>query len=364
MSVDPKAEVEDILHYYDLGTLVACERNERGYVNTSYAVDLLRGGQRQRYFLRRYKADIRPTEIEFEHSIIQRLVEAGEPPVARLHRTRDGQTYLCCQDAKGEQAYCAVFDYLPDEDRYTWVGPRCTPEEIRNAAVVQAQFHRALTGFKPRGRRKESRILGLLAEVSDYLAATPQRSKGTAFDEYLVDNLAFLLGDLRATQAVLREPAARRLPQTVIHCDFHPGNLKFRGAEVTGVFDFDWSKVDLRAFDVALALWYFFVTWDAPQDGELRLSDAGLYLDSYQAALRQRPGLAPLSPDEGTYLPHLLNAASYYVLNWTVLDYYRKDVHPGEYLAYLQHSVRFSQWFRAPGNLEAIQAIVAPRTTG
>ena len=43
----------------------------------------------------------------------------------------------------------------------------------------------------------------------------------------------------------------------VIHCDFHPGNLKFQNNAITGLFDFDWSKVDVRCFDVALAIIYF-----------------------------------------------------------------------------------------------------------
>jgi homoserine kinase type II len=365
MQSDSSAELREILAHYDLGALAGHERDQRGFVNTSFAVDLVKNGKTTRYFLRKYKQGIREEEIQFEHSVIERLVQAGSPPVARLHRTREGNTYLRREPAGDlAESYCAVFDYLPDEDRYTWVGPRCTPAEIRNSASVQAQFHQALHGFTPRGRRVEAKILDLLPEVREFLASVPERSKKTIFDEYLIDRLDFLQNDLRETLAELAEPAARRLPQTIIHCDFHPGNLKFRGAEVTGLFDFDWSKVDLRAFDVALALWYFFVTWDEPRDGELRLGDVALYLASYQGALHASSGMLPLTQAEGRYLPHLINAASHYVLNWTVLDFYNKHVDAQEYLVYLRHSVRFSEGFRAPGQLETMRNIIAPLTAG
>ena len=364
MSSDVAIELRDILRHYDLGELTRLERNERGFVNASFAIDVVKDGKPARYFLRKYKRGIRQEEIEFEHSVIECLVKAGSPPVARLHATLEGKTYLhqFAGPEDREGAFYAIFDFLPDDDRYTWVGPRCLPAEIRNSGIVQAQFHRALNGFVPRGQRAESKILDLLSEMGQYLDGTPQRSKNTVFDACLMEHLQFLRRDLRETLAVLGEPEARRMPQLIIHCDYHPGNLKFRGAEVTGLFDFDWSKVDLRAFDVALALWYFFATWEAEQDGELRLADVAMYLAAYQSALAGQPGLGPLSASEGRYLPHLINAASHYVLNWTVLDYYNKDVDPQEYLTFLRHSLNFTRWFRAPGHLEGLRHIIAPLT--
>ena len=365
MPVDAATELREILKHFDLGELAAHERNERGYVNTAYAIDLVKDGRPARYFLRKYKRGVREEEIEFEHSLIGQLVAAGTPPVAHLHSTREGKTYLHRfagpEDTEGD--FYAIFDYLPDEDRYTWLAPRCQPLEIRNSAIVQAQFHHALAGFTPLGQRAEPKILDLLPQIADYLAGVAQRSKGTVFDACLAEWQEFLERDVRETLAVLTEPDAGRMPELIIHCDYHPGNLKFRGSEATGVFDFDWSKVDLRAFDVGLALWYFFASWEDGEDGELRLPDVALYLDGYQSALRGRPGLAPLSACEGRYLPHLINAASHYVLNWTLLDFYNKDVDPDEYLPFLLHSLNFSKWFRAPGNLESLQRTIAPLTT-
>jgi homoserine kinase type II len=131
----------------------------------------------------------------------------------------------------------------------------------------------------------------------------------------------------------------------IIHCDFHPGNLKFEGDEITGLVDFDWSKLDLRAFDVALAVWYFCASWEHAADGHLRLDEANEFLRAYQTQLLGDPVLHPLSPEEIHYLPHLIDAANIYVLYWTLRDYFGKEVDPEEYLIYLRHGVRFARKF-------------------
>jgi homoserine kinase type II len=356
MAIDPATELRDVLRHYDLGRLVALEKNERGYVNTSFVVDVNREGVPGRYFVRKYKQGIRESDVRFEHSVISRLVAAGRPPVASLHLTREGRTYLhrvSRDDPQG--AFFAIFDFLPDEDRYTWVGPRCLPKESRSSAIVQAQFHQAMEGFQPEGQRQEPKILDLLPVIATCLAGASGRSKHTVFDACLEENQELLQQDLTETLEILQEPPARELPQVVIHCDYHPGNLKFRGPEVAGVFDFDWSKVDLRAFDVGLALWYFYASWDGVQDGELRLGDVAIYLSAYQQYLFGRSGLGPLSASEKLYLPYLINAGNLYVLYWTVEDYFHKDVDPHEYLVYLRHSVNFTKWFRAEGHRDALR---------
>ncbi|MGA2820423.1 MAG: phosphotransferase [Anaerolineales bacterium] len=360
MPTDPAVELRDVLQRYDLGQLVGLERNERGYVNTSFVVDVDRQGVSARYFVRKYKKGINESDVRFEHSVINRLVAAGSPPVARLHLTQNGSTYLhrfSGEDRKGD--YFAIFDFLPDEDRYTWVGPRCLPKESRSSAIVQAQFHKAMEGFQPEGQREEPRILDLLQLIATRLATAGGRSKHTVFDAYLEEHLELLERDLSETLEYLQEPPARALPQVVIHCDYHPGNLKFRGSEVTGVFDFDWSKLDLRAFDVGLALWYFYTSWDGEHDGELRLEDVAIYLGAYQQYMYGRPGLGPLSAQERVYLPYLINAGNLYILYWTVEDYFNKAADPQEYLVYLRHSVNFTKWIRAEGNLDALRVTLS-----
>jgi len=355
------SELREILEHYDLGQLTGYEKNERGFVNVAYAIETDAG---RRYFLRKYKRGIKEEEIQFEHSLIRHLVAEKSPPVARLYPTHEGKTYLHKFEGEGDTqgVYYAIFDYLPGEDRFTWVDPICTDEELKNAAATLAQFHHAVAQLTPEGKRVEPKILELLPVIDEYVRGCPARDKHTLFDRTLFENLPSILENLQRTRAILEEPEARRMVQLVIHCDFHPGNLKYDGDQVVGLFDFDWSKMDARCFDVALALYYFCVTWSGEGDGVLRLDQVETFLSAYQDWLRGRPGVGPLDAAEGKYLPYMINASNLYVLNWTILDYYGKDVDPQEYMIYLRHHVKFLRWFEDRDNFARLEKIAADLT--
>ncbi len=362
MMMDPADEIREILAHYDLGELVDFERNDRGYVNTSFSIITRSGGQKQRRFLRKYKKGIREQEIQFEHSLINHLVKQNTLPVACVYPTQYGETYLHRFETSADERgiYYAIFDYLPGDDKYTWVDARCTPVEIRGAAVVLACYHSAVSGFTPRGKRDEPRILDLFPVAAENVTSGIRHSKGTPFDDLLKQSEAKILRAIRQLQDVLNGPAAQVLPEVVIHCDYHPGNLKFENEEVCGLFDFDWSKLDWRCFDLGLAAWYFFASWQGSQDGELQMESFQKFLEVYQHSLADLPGIGPLTALERQYLPAMIQAGNIYVLNWTLEDYFNKDVDPAEYLVYLQHSIRFTDWYENSLNqMRLVQAVAS-----
>ncbi len=364
MTTEEKMELKEVLDQYDLGELVYYERNTRGYVNTSFAIHTLYKGCQSQYFLRKYKPGISEDEIQFEHSIIERLEEEKTCPVAHLFHTKEGRTYF--HRFTGNQnttgAFYAIFGYLLGEDRFTWVSPYCSDAELSNAAVILAQFHQAMNQFVPCGKRIEPDMMELLPVISEYANARPHYSKHTVFDEYLIETLPQVLESLLQIRMIMKEPQARNLLRLIIHCDFHPGNLKYEGDRVVGLFDFDWSKKDARCFDVGLALWYFCTCWQGGNDGTLRFDQVGTFLRSYQKCLSDQRGLDPLSPVEGKYLPFMIDAGSLYIYYWTILDYYQKDVDPQEYLMYLKHCVNFTRWFEDSENQAELKELVLSLT--
>jgi len=363
MTTDSANELREVLAQYNLGTLLASDRDERGTVNTSFFIDLQKDGAPRRYFLRRYKPGIRPEEIVFEHALIDHLSARGSCPVARVHRTRSGATYLRLGSPAGESAYYAVFDYLPGEDRYTWVDPRCTARELRGAGRLLAQFHSDVASLKAPGRRAEPKIAELLPVIGGAWAECLARSSGNAFDRFAVAHDVTVRESLAEAERVLGR-AADQLPEVIVHSDYHPGNLRFTGQEISGLVDFDWAKVDLRAFDVGLAVWYFCVSWQGRADGSVRLGAARAFLEGYQRRLIEGADIAPLSAAELAILPHLISAGNLYVLYWGLRDYLSKPVDPQEYLIYLRHSIACARWFEDPGHraslIELLRALPAP----
>jgi homoserine kinase type II len=356
-----ETELREVLAYYDLGTLVDYEKNERGFVNTAYAICTVTPGKRNRYFLRKYKRGIREEELIFEHSLIDHLVAVGAP-VARIHRTHLGKSYVHLSEGKdgASSFFYTIFDYLPGEDCFTWVNPILTKDQLSASAAVLAQFHIDAGGFTRIGKRKEPKILELLPVIAETWSGCPAKSKGTIFDNRIREYLELISANIATTLAALQEPSARRsLPEMVIHCDYHPGNLKFLGDCVTGLFDFDWSKVDLRLFDLGLALWYFCTSWQDSKDGTFCLDKAQTFLHSYQDTLIAHPRAVAITAEEARYLPVMVNAGNLYVLHWTILDYFTKDADPVEYLTFLDHSLNFTTWYQQPKNYQALQTMSA-----
>ena len=346
---DDRAELEAVLAAYDLGELQESARDLRGTVNTSFFVDTLRDGRRSRYFLRRYKPTILREEIRFEHALIRHLTERGQCPVARVHATREGSTVV-----ERGGAFYALFDYLPGEDRYTWVRPRCTAAELSAAGRLLAQFHNDVASFRPQGHRKEPRILRLLPTITREWERVGRRTGSDAYLRYALDHDDEVRRGLAATSMALRR-SARALPMVINHSDYHPGNLKFEGARISGLVDFDWAKVDLRAFDVALALWYFCASWEGSSDGRLRLGEVEAFLEGYQGRLREPAAIPPLSSGEMAALPDLIHAGSLYILYWGLRDYLSKPVDPDEYLIYLRHSIGTTRWLGRADNRRRLE---------
>ena len=361
MPGDPSIDLPLVLSHYDLGELQSQSRDLRGTVNTSFVVELLQGGRRTKYFLRRYRQGIAEEEIRFEHGLIDHVSQAGVCPVARVHRTRNGDSYLRiipeAEDAL--PAYFAVFDFLPGEDRYTWVGPRCTPTELRRAGELLARFHNSACDFRPPGRRVESKILDLLPEIGEKWAGAPSMSRGTEFDQCVEHHFDEVRTCIDENIAALRSSGAGSLPELIIHSDYHPGNLKFVGEEISGLVDFDWAKLDLRAFDVGLAIWYFCASWELNSSGALRLEDVGTFVSGYQRALSGAMPLSPLGETELRLLPAFIQAGNLYVLCWTLRDYFGTSVDPAEHIIYLEHSLHSSRWLLNPDNRQQLERVLA-----
>ena len=355
------SEISAVLLNYDLGKMVDLERNYRGYLNISYSIQTIKHGKKSDYFLRRYRIGTKPDDIVFEHTVVNHLIKKNFNLVAKVYATKQGFTY-CTQFPEGnldQQIFYAIFEFLRGEDKYTWVDPHCSPKEVENAATTLALFHQAVADIIPMGQRTEPRIIDLLPHITNNLDNYQPKEAPSIFDECLINNLPKIISNCIATMGALKMVNESDWPNIVIHSDYHPGNLKFSGEEIVGLFDFDWSKIDLRCFDIALAGWYFFTSWRGEQDGALRLAEFRNFLNNYQETFQDQAVLKLSNDVELAQLPWLISAANLYVLNWTVADYSLKEVDPDEYLMYLQHSLNFIHWFELEGQT-LISALTNP----
>lgn len=340
-------QIVDALQSYDLGTVTDVYEIFGGYVNRSFGIFTEKDGVKHEYFVRKYKYGISETEILFEHSMIDYSIAHGLVIAAGLIANKEGITFVKKTEGtngKTTDIYFAVYQFLQGEDLYTWDNPTLNDAEYASAAEVLATFHNAARDFNPNGlERVEPKIMEFLPTLPEKFKALAQTDIDTKFHHYYNNNLDSILEVIESSQIANEE--LDKMPFTPCHNDFHPGNLKYVNSKVVGIFDFDWSKIDRRLFDVTLALAYCCSSWQDEKDGVLLLDKCAIFLKSYQQKLIELGGLEPLNAVEIEYLPTMIAAANIYLINWDVTAYYAgTDLNEYEYMAYLQHNVRLMKW--------------------
>jgi len=340
-------QVVDALDSYDLGAVTAVYEIFGGYVNRSFGILTEKGGVKSEYFVRKYKYGIAETEILLEHTMIDYSIAHGLDIAAGLIRTKNGLTFVKkTEGANGKTTdiYFAVYEFLQGDDLYTWDTPNLNDEEYASAAEVMATFHNAARDFDPQGlERVEPKIMELLPILSEKYKDLADKDIDTKFHKYYRSKLDSILEVIKSSQ--IPDKIQAMMPYSPCHNDFHAGNLKYVNSKIVGIFDFDWSKIDHRLFDVTLALAYLCSSWQDEKDGVLLLDKCAIFLKSYQRKLLELGGLEPLNAVELEFLPMMIAAANIYLINWDVLAYYEgTNLNEYEYMAYLQHNVRLMNW--------------------
>lgn len=203
----------------------------------------------------RFVVRIRPEEFadprstDFDHAVLRRLAAAGLPVPCPLSTPRGDSIVL--RDGKAFEILSWV-----DGDPF----PPGDPGVHGEIGAFLARFHSALAGDFPAGKEGRPREdhPDLMAP---YLAALVELA-----DRGQRQELAAIGAQLEAVRHELDATLYPALPRTVIHGDFHPGNVRFRGPRVAALYDFDYLAVEARVRDVADALMFFAAERSQPLD--------------------------------------------------------------------------------------------------
>jgi len=338
--------------WYTLGNVVHIEQSLAGYVNKSFTVWIEKNGCQTKYFLRQYKPGIAEAEIRFEHALIRHLRDNDFTQAADVISGRDGITFLGSDDADAGGYYWALFEFLDGEDKYSWTRTNLTDAEFKSSAQMLARMHHAGFNFKkPLGAdRVQPRIMDYLATFADTYREYAYHDGHRTCDSLLRKHLEHILATVAACLAF--KDNLQGILEVPVHCDYHPGNIKYRKFEAVGLFDFDWAKIDYRIFDVALALVYFVSVWAGETAGSLRLDKFKLFLKAYQQRCRKLGLIEPLSNREQEMMLPMVSAANLYVLNWDLMDFYSlDDPDDTEYFTYIGHNLKLMYWIEDNRNI-------------
>ncbi|MCP4687227.1 MAG: phosphotransferase, partial [Desulfobacterales bacterium] len=285
-------------------------------------------------------------KIRFEHGLLGALKRRDFPLTPFPVETVNGGTYVH-REVAGRRVYISVFHFLRGEDKYAWNVPGCTMAELRDAARGLALYHNAIAGWEGAdfwsGAGFIEQLPGIDKKWRDYARGRDTSPFAACFSRHF--------HELREEiEWILNSPirgAYPLLPRLAIHGDYHPGNLKFRDGKMTGMLDFDWSRMDPRCLDLGQAIVYFCARWEKSAAAPLSIRGMDAFLEAYQRGAEETAGVGPLTARERESLPAMTSLGVLALIDWAADEYFNALPDSPNCLGYLRHGVRLLRWLRA-----------------
>ncbi|NLO07670.1 MAG: phosphotransferase [candidate division WS1 bacterium] len=240
-------EAVGILRHWEIAARPADVSSGSGTANASAIIVSPRG----RLMLRRRNPRYaRADWTGYDHALLAHLAGEGLPVPVGVPAP-DGRAFI----VSGQHIY-ELFEFIEGEQHEAG-----NAEQLHAAGVTLGRLHRSASGYDPPVMKRWPRFHDP-ADAAEGLFSLLADAQGEAAG--LLDQALRL-----ARSLVERLPDALywSLPQTVVQGDYHPANLKFRGEEVVGVFDWDWASRQPRMVDLADALLFFCGVRESPLIG-------------------------------------------------------------------------------------------------
>lgn len=274
----------------------AIRRTEHGLNNESYFVDADEG----QFVARIYRNTAEPARVRDEHDLLARLALQELPFEVPAPLPAEGGDTLAVFESPDGPRLAALFPRIPGEP--ATLG---TPH-ARLAGRALAQLDVALARLDL-PVRPPATIRDVHPLVPDPIDALDELDLG---DQH--EGARRLLEEVDAAHDAL----AGSLPRQIVHGDFAFINVLIDEAKVTGMLDFEFAGPDIRAADLATAM--YIVTVRAPDAQRWPVLEA--LTTGYRRSL-------PLDPLEVAAMPELMRRRSAFgVIHW--IGRYRQGIAP------------------------------------
>jgi Ser/Thr protein kinase RdoA (MazF antagonist) len=291
-------ELAIVLSHYDIGVVQSIAEFPRG---SRRAPKLLIASERGKFLLkRRARGKDDPFKVAFAHAI-QLFLTAKQFPVPHLIGTRNFNNSML----QWRNGVYELFEYIPGQNY-----PQ-TLESTADAGRVLGLYHKLLADFKSQWQPSSGsyhlasaveqalKTIGGVSTPTTGAAALPPPADGLDVRQLLND----LFQSYRKAGEAAQAQGVDKLPATIVHADWHPGNMLFRENRVVAVIDHDSARQLPRALDVANGLLQFSII-----GGEEDVSQWPPYLDEsrYHWFVRGYRQVMGLSEPEARAIPQLM----------------------------------------------------------
>lgn len=243
-------ELAIVCSHYDVGVIESVKEFKRG---SSRAPKVAIKSSKGRYLLkRRARGKDDPQRVAFTHGLQIHLAERRFP-LPRLIGTRSENNSMLEVDGRVYE----LFEFIPGNTYDSSL------EATGDAGRALAFFHKLLAGYQPGWLppagtyHHASSLATQMATIPDKLAELGARSEGT---EGAREVIAQLTESYAGAAARVERLGIAAWPNQIIHADWHPGNMLFKGSRVSAVLDYDAARPAPRVIDLANGALQFAIT--------------------------------------------------------------------------------------------------------
>ena len=235
-------ELAIVLSHYDTGVIEAIQPFPRG---SRKAPKLVIRSDQGVYLLKRRAANRDdPYKVAFAHQLQQFLADRQFPLPHLFGTRRDSNTML-----KWQGAIYELFEYIKGG------GYDNSVDSTADAGRVLAIFHKLLREFESdyepaAGSYHAGRSVGVSFEKMPVMLQKSVEGQ-SARRERVPELVDFLRASYEQAASAVEELGLAEWPVQIVHCDWHPGNMLFRGHRVVAVIDYDSARIQQRVLDVA-----------------------------------------------------------------------------------------------------------------
>jgi len=236
-------ELAIVLSHFDISTIEAIEEFPRGSRRSPKLV--VKTGSGMYLLKRRAKGKNDPYKVAFCHNL-QLYLACQQFPLPHLIGTKHDNNSMLQYHG---QVY-ELFEFIQGSNYDQ------SPETTADAGKTLALFHKLLAEYHPkyepsRGSYHDAKSVMLAMDMIPRTLAKVDPSNETDQALYIQKLLKSLRASYKLAVDQVNQLGLANWPVQIVHSDWHPGNMLFRGKRVVGVIDYDASRIHQRVIDVA-----------------------------------------------------------------------------------------------------------------
>lgn len=206
---------------------------------------ILRSGGKLYLLKRRARGKDDPDKVAFCHSLQLHLADKKFPLPRLIGTKQDNNSMFVWKDRIYE-----LFEYIKGSSYDSSL------QSTEDSGRTLALFHKLLCSFEPEfepakgAYHAAKNILLSIQSIPAALAKVDPRNADQRADT-VKKSMDYLLASYKDAAGRVNQLGLPTWPAQIVHGDWHPGNILFRGQRIVAVIDYDAARIQQRILDIA-----------------------------------------------------------------------------------------------------------------